>query len=166
MGCRRYSAPNRLEVLLDEDDFRSFWQAVELRDVLILSQVHVTILVLWSQCRAPPPLRVSPVLFWSSSIFVGINTLLCVDSNPHTGLTVLVEYLTSSWSNKVPFSISWVNWCSPTGLSVLDNWVFGFGWIRWVSLLLPATSESNSFIQSCFKEIFGGGRGDTYRVFR
>ena len=36
----------------------------------------------------------------------------------------------------------------PTGLSVLDNWVFGFGWIRWVSLLLPATSESNSFASS------------------
>ena len=30
-----------------------------------------------------------------------------------------------------------------------------------VSLLLPATSESNSFIQLSLKEIFGGGRGDT-----
>ena len=48
-------------------------------------------------------------------IFLGIDTQLCVDSNP------------------------------PTGLTVLDNWVFGFGWIRWVSLLLPATSESKSF---------------------
>ena len=28
---------------------------------------------------------------------------------------------------------------------------FGFGWIRWVSLLLPATSESNSFIQLSLK---------------
>ena len=36
----------------------------------------------------------------------------------------------------------------PTGLSVLDNWVLGFGWIRWVSLLLPATSESNSDVRS------------------
>ena len=34
-----------------------------------------------------------------------------------------------------------------TGLPVLDNWVVGFGWIRWVSLLLPATSESKSHIQ-------------------
>ena len=48
------------------------------------------------------------------------------------------------------------------GSSVLDNWVFGFGWIRWVSLLLPATSESNSFIKLSLKEIVGGGRGDTY----
>ena len=52
--------------------------------------------------------------------------------------------------------------CPPAGLSVLDNWVFGFGWIRWVSLLLPATSESNSFIQLSLKEIVGGGRSDTY----
>ena len=55
-----------------------------------------------------------------------------------------------------------MNGCSLTGLSVLDNWVFGFGWIRWVSLLLPATSESNSFIQLSLNDIVGGGRGDTY----
>ena len=30
-----------------------------------------------------------------------------------------------------------------------------------MSLLLPATSESNSFIQLSLKEIVGGGRGDT-----
>ena len=37
----------------------------------------------------------------------------------------------------------------------------GFGWIRWVSLLLPATSEFNSFIQLSLDEIVGGGRDDT-----
>ena len=52
------------------------------------------------------------------------------------------------------------------GLSVLDNWVFGLGWIRWVPLLLPATSESNSFIRSSLKEIVGGSRGDTYILSR
>ena len=57
-------------------------------------------------------------------------------------------------------SSSWVDCCPPTGLTVLDNWVFGFGWIRWVSLLLPDTSESNSFIQLSLKEIVGGGRCD------
>ena len=59
-------------------------------------------------------------------------------------------------------SRSRVNCCSPTDLTVHDIWVFGFGWIRWVSLLLPATSESNSFIQLSLKEIVvGSGRGDT-----
>ena len=45
MGCRRYSAASRHEVLLDEDDFR-YLQALELGDVLLLSQLHVTVLVL------------------------------------------------------------------------------------------------------------------------
>ena len=107
------------------------------------------------------------VLVWSSSSYLstictGIDTQLWMDFGPSTGLTVLVECLVPSRPNKKSFSISWVNCCSPTGLTVLDNWVFGFGWIRWVSLLLQATSESNSFIQLCLKEIVGGGRGDTY----
>ena len=46
MGCRRYSAASQHEVLLDEDDFRYFSQALELGDVLLLSQLHVTVLVL------------------------------------------------------------------------------------------------------------------------
>ena len=29
-------------------------------------------------------------------------------------------------------------------------------------LVCRATSEPNSFIRSCFKKIFGGGRGDAY----
>ena len=85
-----------------------------------------------------------------------------MDLDPSTGLTVLVECLVLSRPNKTSFSIYWVNCCSPTGLTVLDNWVFGFGWIRWVPLLLPAASESNSFIQLSLKEIVGGGRSDTY----
>ena len=46
MDCRRDSAASRLEVLLDEDDVRSFVQALELGDVLLPSQLSVTILVL------------------------------------------------------------------------------------------------------------------------
>ena len=41
-----YSAASRLEVLLGEDDFRSSSQALELGDVLLLSQLRVTVLVL------------------------------------------------------------------------------------------------------------------------
>ena len=43
MGCRRYSPASRLEVHLDEDDFRSFLQVLELGNVLLLSQLHVTV---------------------------------------------------------------------------------------------------------------------------
>ena len=46
MGCRRYSAAIRLEMLLGEDDFRSSSQAVERGDVLLLSQLHVAVLEL------------------------------------------------------------------------------------------------------------------------
>ena len=47
MGCRRYSAAaSRLEVLLDEDDFRSSSRALERGNCLLLSQLHVTILAL------------------------------------------------------------------------------------------------------------------------
>ena len=57
-----------------------------------------------------------------------------------------------------------------TGCSVLSWSGFGFGWFIWELLncwtTCPsgrwATSEPNSFIQSCFKEIFGGGRSDAY----
>ena len=46
MGCGRYSATSRLEVLLDEDDLRSSTRALECGNCLLLSQLHVTILVL------------------------------------------------------------------------------------------------------------------------
>ena len=46
MGCRRYSAASRHEVLLDEDDFRSVLKALELGDVLLLLQLRLTVLVL------------------------------------------------------------------------------------------------------------------------
>ena len=42
MVCTRYSAASRHEVLLDEDDFQSFSQALELGDVLLLLQLRVT----------------------------------------------------------------------------------------------------------------------------
>ena len=46
MGCTRYSAASRLEVLLDEDDFRSSSRALERGNFLLLSQLRVTVLVL------------------------------------------------------------------------------------------------------------------------
>ena len=46
MGCRRHSAASRHEVLLDEDDFRSVVQALELGYVLPPLQLSVAVLVL------------------------------------------------------------------------------------------------------------------------
>ena len=61
-------------------------------------------------------------------------------------------------------------WGQTTGFPVLHWSGFGFGWLDWELFACRATSpsgcratsEPNSFIQSCFKEIFGGGRGDAY----
>ena len=163
MGCRRYSAASRLEVLLDEDDFRSSLTSSWTRKLFASFK---------TACDSPgTPKSTSrsstftglSVLVWSSSSIFYRHWNATLDGfNPTTGLTVLVECSVPSWPNKISFSISWVDSCPPTGLTVLDNWVFGFGGIRWESLLLPATCEPNSFIQSCFKEIFGGRRGDTY----
>ena len=69
MGFRRYSASSRHEVLLDEDEFRSFLQALELGDV---SASFTT------ECASPGTLQ-----SMSSS-----STL--VDSCPPAGLSVLV----------------------------------------------------------------------------
>ena len=166
MDCRRYSAASRLEVLLDEDDVRFFDELLNSEMFCFFyncmwqswySEVSVGLL----QLGALLSTNGSPFLFDLLLQFVGIDTQLWMDFNLPTGLTVLVEFLVPSWPNKTSFSIFWVDSCPPTGLTVLDQWVFGSGWIRWVSLLLPATSESNSFIQLSLKKIVGGGRGDT-----
>ena len=56
-----------------------------------------------------------------------------MDVGPSTGLTVL-EFLVPSRPDKTSFPISWMNepaGCSPTGVSVFDDWVLSFGWIPW-----------------------------------
>ena len=120
------------------------------------------------------PITGLSVLVWSASTFSSVSsslstrstdsgTQLWLNGGPFRSLTVL-EFVLSQ-PNKSSFPISWVSkqdGCSLTSLTVLDNCVFDFGWIRWVSLLLPATSESNSIIQLSLKEIVGGGRSDTH----
>ena len=93
-------------------------------------------------------------------------------SRQTTGFSVLTCFTASSRKQRV--SISWERdaplWGQTTGFPVLSWSGFGFGWFDWELLdcwtTSPsgcrATSEPNSFIQSCFKEIFGGGRGDAY----
>ena len=42
-----------------------------------------------------------------------------------------------------------------------NNWVFGFGWIRWVSFCC-FQRLLNPILSSNYKEIVGGSRGGTY----
>ena len=89
-----------------------------------------------------------------------------------TGCSVLWWFVSSS---KLNFVLSrekrvWgaLPWGQTTGLLVLSWFGFGFSWVHWELFACRATSpsacratsEPKSFIQSCFKEIFGGGRSD------
>ena len=88
MGCKRYSAASRHEVLLDEDEFRSFLQSLELGDVL---------LPFTTACDSPGTLKSIlcssfwstmtglPVPVWSRSTCLGVKTQRFVDSCPDTG---------------------------------------------------------------------------------
>ena len=81
-----------------------------------------------------------PVPVWSFSTCLGVKTQRFVDSCPDTGFPVLVEFLTSSRANLVRSRDSFLH--PATGFPILDNWVLVFSSIRWMSLLLLATSES------------------------
>ena len=109
------------------------------------------------------------VLVWSASTFSSASLSLSTRSTDTgtqllTGLPVLSLVL--SQPNKTPLSNSWVSepngcWLS-TSLPVLTLGFLVFCWVCWESSIPPATSEPNSRIQLSLKEIFGGGRGDSY----
>ena len=63
MGCRRYFAASLLEVLLDEDDFRSSSRARERGSFQLVSQLHVVIQTLWNQ-------RLFPRAVWTNRLVV------------------------------------------------------------------------------------------------
>ena len=180
--CRRYSVANRLEelrrwgwlsILFTSSRTRKFsacfttrmWQSRH-------SEVDVYVLALCEQTDGLSTFhRSSPFLFDLRlrfrprlCLYLQVQQTLAHNSGWMTMLSPFLEFVFSR-PNKTSFPISWVNepdGCSLTGFPVLDNRVFNFGWIRWTSLLLPATSESNSFIRLSLKGIFGGGRGDAY----
>ena len=98
-----------------------------------------------------------------------------------TGLPVLSEETGSSWKELT--SISWerdvfLSSCTVltssliTGLSVPSRIGFRVGWFDWKLLdSCPtsdrwACSEPSSLFHSCFKEIFGGGRGDMFFPYK
>ena len=94
MVCRRYCAASRHEVLLDEDDFRSFLQTSSWTRRCSASSTSardssgtlksISCSSSWSTNTG------LPVPVWSSSSCLGVNTQRFVDSCPHTGLSVLV----------------------------------------------------------------------------
>ena len=53
MGCRRFFATNRLQVLLDEDDSRSSWRVREHKSFRLVSHLHDAIQTIWSRCLFP-----------------------------------------------------------------------------------------------------------------
>ena len=114
------------------------------------SEVNVYFLELSEQTGLLSTHRSLSACFICVYVFVCVftGTQLWLNGGPFAGLTVL-EFVLSQ-PNKTSFPISLVSksdGCSLTGLTVLDNWIFYFGWICWESSLPPATSESNSFIQ-------------------
>ena len=63
MGCRCYFVASRLEVCLDEDDYRSSSRVREHESFLLVSQLHLAIQTLWSRF---PPLR----MMWTNRLFI------------------------------------------------------------------------------------------------
>ena len=101
--------------------------------------------VLWICVR----IQVSPYSLYLTCL--GVNTQRFVDVCPDTGLRtrcicdLIMFLLIKSVAMKLgTFRVSSLHFV--TSLPVLDNWVLGFSSIRWMSLLLPAISESKSHI--------------------
>ena len=160
MGCRRYSAASQHEVLLDEDDFRSFLQALNLEMFCFFdnwvwqswySEINFVVLFQIHQYGLSVPV-------WSSSTCLGVNTQRFVGSCPHTGLTVLVGSVTFSCFSWERVSRSNLVRSRFPLLSTYGVRFFG-------CLCSPATSESKSHIHLSMQEIFDGDRDETYAIW-
>ena len=86
-----------------------------------------------------------------------------------TGRPVLILSSEPNWCRP---NIQWF-WCLVHALCMYcakTRCIQGFGWVDWELCACRATSpsgcratsEPDSFTKLCFKEIFGGGRGDAY----
>ena len=148
MFCRHYFVADRLEDLLStrvtldllHEFHNCMWQSR-----------HP-----WSRCLSPRDCvtdvhqRFAP--FWLD-LHLRLRLLSLSFSKRSTNKLVF------SQSTEKRVSISWAlerDVCSvTTSRPVL--WIgLGFGWVRWLYSACRATSGRNSFIQSFFKEIFGG----------
>ena len=147
MDCRRDFATSRLEVLLGEDDCRSSSRAHDAEVLCVFHNCmwisrHSEVNVYFSSsCVNEPVLRLRFRL--RLCLYLHVQQTLA-----HKSLQVS-PFLSLCFRSQTSL-VSKPGGCSLTGPPVLDNWVFDFGWICWESLLPPATSESNSFIQLYF----------------
>ena len=157
MGCKHYFVADRFEALVDEGDSRYSSRAHEHE----ISACFTTV------CGNPDTLK-----------SMSISSSWC-DQCPPAGRTVLSRSASTSLSvsmsfsrrstNKLVFSQSretCIDFLSTrTGRLFCHNRSpCSKNWIKvgWEPAACRATSGPNSFIQSCFKEVFGGGKGDSY----
>ena len=155
MGCRHYFA-DRFEDLVDEGESRSSSRIREHENFRLVSQLHLASQTPWSRCSLSSRCVVAP--FW---LDLRLRFRLC--------LCLYLNVQQTNWYSRSQVR----NVCRfpehSNGTFVLSLQValfceigFRFGWVGWERSACRATSEPNSFIQWCFKEIFGGGRGDSY----
>ena len=171
MGCRCYFAASRLELLLDllhefanTEVFCFFhnclWQT-SLKSVLFLALREQTDGL--STLHKSPPCLFDLRLRFRLRLcrFLNVQQTLA-HTTLHKSHRAYVGAFAAKQDIFFGFLSKQTRWLLTHGSPVPDNWIFGFGWIRWESLLLPATSESNSLIQFSWREIFRGGRSDAY----
>ena len=159
-------------MLVDEDDSRSSSRVREHGSFLLVSQLHVAIQTLWSQCLFP---RAVYTKRWIVQFqLISPNVFVCV--------FVLISTFNGHWNttgNRSPCSYmgafaikqdTFVDLLSIRTVLLLwqespcsNNWIFGLVLGLLEYLPPPATCEPNSFIHLSLKEIFGRGWGDAYK---
>ena len=155
MVCRHCFVVDLVEEIVGEGGSRSSSRVHEHDSFQLVSQQSVAIQAFWSPCQPRSTLsardlhhgkqQVSP--FYRDLFRLPHWSSCCHEKNVFGAL--LLEGKT-------------------TGFSLLSWSGFGFGWLDWELFACRptspsgcrATSEPKFFIHSCFKEIFGGGRGD------
>ena len=165
MGCKHYFVADRLEALVDEGDSRSSSRAHERENFRLVSQRYVAI-------QTPKKSMSTSSSCVDEAVGCPLTTGLPVLSR--SAPTSLSVCLSKRSTNKLVFLQSRERETCIDFLTTRTGRLFchngslrsiigsGFGWVGWLLSVCRATSEPNSFIHSFLKEIFGGGRGDSY----
>ena len=164
MGCRRYVAGNRLEVLVDEDDSRSSSRVREHGSLLLVSQLHVAILKsmsISSRCVNKPmdcPIFIRlTVLIWSASTFSSaswsyLNVQQTLAHHSSQGPLCLRWCFRNQTRHLFDFHGKQTRWWLTHRSHRSYNWMFGL----WLDLLGVSTTSSNFWIQFFHPIIFEG----------